>query len=114
MTRGGRILAGGLLLLQAGGGSGVSRAVDQINAASRQLVPSVGPREVLRHEVIWAPDRWIPTPSGGTALVPGHRELRVSEREFRVPPLTIVSPVDGTVHVLPAATRPPAEERHGP
>jgi len=115
VTRWGRVLTGGLFVLQAGGGSVVSQAVDQINAATRRPVPSVGPHEVVRSPTIWVPDRWIPVPgTGGTALIPGHRELQLSEREFRVPPLTVVSPVDGAIQVLPAATRPPAETRHTP
>ena len=112
--RGATLLAGGLLMLQAGGGTGVSRAVDQINAVSRAPVPTVGPREVARPETIWVPDRWIPTPAGGAALVPGHWERRVSDRESYTPPLTGVNPADGSRLIFPAGVRPPAEERREP
>ena len=110
-----QLIAGGLLMLQAGGAGGVSRAVDQINAASRQAVPTVGPREVVRPTAIWVPDRWIPAPgTGGAALVPGHWERRVSDRESYTPPLTAVNPADGSLLIFPAGVRPPAEARREP
>ena len=113
--RGVTLLAGGLLMLQAGGGTGVSRAVDQINATSRAPVPTVGPHEVVRPETIWVPDRWIPSPgTGGAALVPGHWERRVSDRESYTPPLTAVNPADGSLLIFPAGVRPPAEARREP
>jgi len=110
-----QLIAGGLLMLQAGGGTGVSRAVDQMNATSRLTVPTVGPRDVARPETIWVPDRWIPTPgTGGAALVPGHWERRVSDRESYTPPLTAVNPADGSLLIFPAGVRPPAEARREP
>ena len=109
------LIVGGLLWLQAGGGTGTSRAVDQINAMSRAPVPAVGPREVARPDMAWVPDRWIPAPgTGGAALVPGHWERRISDREFYAPPLTGVNPADGSRTVYPAGPRPPAEERREP
>ncbi len=115
MRRGSALIAGGLLMLQAGSGTGVSRAVDSINAASRQPIPTVGPREVTRPDTLWVPDRWIPAPgTGGAALVPGHWERRISDRESYVPPLTTVNPADGSLQVFPAGVRPPAEERREP
>lgn len=113
--RGATLLAGGLLMLQVGGGTGVTRAVDQINAASRAPVPTVGPREVVRPDTVWVPDRWLPAPgTGGAALVPGHWEQRISDREFFTPPLTAVNPADGSLRAFPAGVRPPAEERREP
>ena len=110
-----QLIAGGLLMLQAGGSTGVSRAVDQINATSRQAVPTVGPRQIVRPETVWVPDRWIPAPgTGGAALVPGHWERRISDRESYAPPLTGVNPADGSLLVFPAGVRPPAEERREP
>ena len=115
MRRTAQLIAGGLLMLQAGGGTGVSRAVDQINAVSRAPVPAVGPREITRPDGVWVPDRWIPTPgAGGAALVPGHWERRISDRESWVPPLTGVNPADGSRAVYPAGVRPPAGERREP
>ena len=73
MGRGCALIAGGLLMLQAGSGTGVSRAVDQINAASRAPVPTVGPREIARPDTVWVPDRWLPAPTAPAGvLVPGH------------------------------------------
>ena len=113
--RGATLLAGGLLMLQVGGGTGVTRAVDQINGTSRAAVPTVGPREVVRPDTVWVPDRWIPAPgTGGAALVPGHWERRVSDRESYTPPLTGVNPADGSLLIFPAGVRPPAEERREP
>ncbi len=115
MRRAATLLVGGLLLLQAGGSTSTSRAVDQINAASRAPLPTVAPREVVRPDTVWVPDRWIPTPvTGGAALVPGHWERRISERESSVPPLTAVNPADGSLAVFPAGVRPPAQERREP
>lgn len=113
--RGASLLAGGLLLLQAGAGTGLGRAVDQINASSHQPAPTVGPRTVVRPDTVWVRDRWLPAPGGGgTVLVPGHRERRISERRFWVPPLVTVDPFDGTIGVFPAAVKPPAAERQEP
>jgi hypothetical protein len=114
-SRVGALLVGGLLMLQAGGGTATSRAVDQINAMSRAPVPTVGPREVARPDMLWVPDRWIAAPAtGGAALVPGHWERRISDRESYVPPLTGVNPADGSQTVYPAGVRPPAGERREP
>jgi hypothetical protein len=111
----GALIAGGLLMLHAGSGSGTSRAVDQINAMSRAPIPTVGPRKVVRPDSVWVPDRWIPAPAtGGAALVPGHWERRLSEHESYVPPLTAVNPADGSQTVYPAGVRPRAEERREP
>ena len=115
MNRGSALIAGGLLMLQAGSGTGASRAVEQINAASRAPVPTVAPREATRPDMLWVPDRYIPTEgTGGAALVPGHWERRVSDRESYAPPLTAVNPTDGSRTVYPAGVRPPAEERREP
>lgn len=115
MRRSCALLAGGLLMLQAGGGATTSQIVDRINAASTRSVPAVGPPEVARPDMVWVPDRYVPIPAQpASALVPGHWERRVSDREFYAPPQAIVNPSDGSVRVFPAGLRPPPEERHGP
>jgi hypothetical protein len=115
MRRAGALIGGGLLFLQAGGGTGLGHAVDQITRASTAPVPTVAPRLVARPERVWVPDRLVPVPEGGTtALVPGHWERRVSDREYYVPPLSTLNPADGRVQTYPAGVRPPAEERSGP
>ncbi len=110
----GVLLLGGLLLLQAGGGTVTSRALEQINAASLRPVPTAGRPPIARPDSVWVPDRWIPVPTGGVALVPGHVERRISEHEFYVPPLTSFNPADGSRTVYPADVRPPAAERREP
>jgi hypothetical protein len=113
--RAGALIVGGLLWLQAGGGTGTSRAVDQINAMSRAPVPAVGSRAVVRPDTVWVPDRWIPAPAtSGAALVPGHWERRIGDHESYAPPLTGVNPADGSLTVYPAGPRPPAGERREP
>ncbi len=113
-VRTGALLAGGLLVLQAGGGTATSRAVDRINAMSRGPVPTVAPGAAVRPDSVWVPDRFIPLAAGGQALVPGHWERRISDHEFYAPPLTAVNPADGSRSVYPAGVRPPAEERREP
>ena len=115
MRRTGALIAGGLLFLQAGGGTGLGRAVDQITGASTAPVPTVAPRPVVRPDSVWVPDRYLPTPhTGGTVLVPGHWERRVSDHESYVPPLTTINPADGRLQTFPAGVRPRAEERTAP
>ncbi len=113
LGRGSALLAGALLLvLQAG--TPTSTAIDRINSMSRAPIPTVTPRETVRPDSVWVPDRWIPQPAGGQALVPGHWERRISEHESYAPPLTSVNPADGSRTVYPAGVRPPAEERREP
>jgi hypothetical protein len=89
--------------------------VDQINAASTAPVPTVAPRPVGPPDRVWVPDRYVPVPGGGSvALVPGHWERRLSDREFSVPPLSTLDPADGRVRTYPGGVRPPAAERAGP
>jgi hypothetical protein len=108
------LLAGGLLALHAGGASVTSRAVDQINAMSRAPIPTVAPRASAPPDTVWVPDRFVPLAAGGQALVPGHRERRISEREVATPPLIAVNPADGRLTVYPAVVRPPAGQRREP
>lgn len=108
------LLVGGLLALHAGGASVTSRAVDRINAMSRAPIPTVATRATAPADSVWVPDRFVPLAAGGQALVPGHRERRVSAREVAVPPLTAVNPADGSQTVYPAAVRPPAGQRREP
>ena len=116
MRRTEALIAGGLLFLQAGGGTGLGRAVDQITGASTAPVPTVAPRPVVRPDSVWVPDRYILAPdTGSTVLVPGHWERRISDHESYAPPLSTLNPADGTVQkTYPAGVRPPAAERSGP
>ena len=116
MRRTGALIAGGLLFLQSGGGTGLGRAVDQITGASTAPVPKVAPRPVVRPDSVWVPDRYILAPdTGSVVLVPGHWERRISDHESYAPPLSTLNPADGTVQkIYPAGVRPPAAERSGP
>ena len=115
MRRTGALIAGGLLFLQSGGGTGLGHAVDQITGASTAPMPTVAPRPVVRPDSVWVPDRYVPAPDTGSAvLVPGHWERRVSDHESYVPPLSTINPADGRVQTFPAGVRPPPEERPGP
>ena len=63
---------------------------------------------------VWVPDRIIPVPGqAGGALVPGHWERRLSDREHYVPPLVIRTP-DGRTTTLPAGVAPPPDQRQSP
>ncbi len=113
MRRAGALLAGGLLFLQTGGGTGLRHGVDQIDRASRTPVPTVARPPAARPDTVWVPDRHFPATTGGTVLVPGHWERRVSDHESYVPPLAVINP-DGSVRTSPAGVRPRAEERAVP
>ena len=63
---------------------------------------------------VWVPDRLVPIPGqAGGAMVPGHWERRISDREHYVPPLVIRTP-DGRTTTLPAGVAPPPDQRQGP
>ena len=111
----GALLPGGLLFLQTGGGTGLGHAVDGITRSSTAPVPTVTPLPAPRPDSVWVPDRYLSTPhTGGTVLVPGHWERRVSDHESYVPPLTTINPADGRLQTFPAGVRPRAEERTAP
>src|SRR5437870_2522119 len=75
----------------------------------------VVPKPGTRPYSVWVPDRYLSTPhTGGTVLVPGHWERRVSDHESYVPPLTTINPADGRLQTFPAGVRPRAEERTAP
>jgi hypothetical protein len=114
MQRAGALLAGGLLFLQTGGGTGLRHGVGQIDRASRAPVPTVARPPAARPDTVWVPDRHFPAPTGGTVLVPGHWERRISDHESYVPPLAVINPADGSVRTSPAGVRPRAEERAVP
>ena len=111
-SRGAALLAGGLLMLQTGGGTSTAELVGRINASATRPVPIVAPRAVTRPDMVWVPDRYVPLgDQPATALAPGHWERRISDRELYAPPQTIVSPVDGRVWLVPAGPQPAVEAR---
>jgi hypothetical protein len=115
-------LAGGVAGCLLGGAMAVplgptttSQAVNQMNATSMRGVPSVSARPVVRDSMIWVPGRVVRLPGEGVVNVPGHWERRLPEgREVHVPPLTVRNPETGGTVSLPAAVRPPVDERSGP
>ena len=87
-------------------------AMARINAASRAPIPVTSGNAIVRPDLEWVPDRYVPVTGGGTAMVPGHWEQRLSPREVYVPPIVIVTP--GTQETIPAGVRPPVDQRQGP
>jgi hypothetical protein len=107
-------LFGGAMLVPLGPTT-TSQAVNQMNATSMRGVPSVASRPVARDAMIWVPGRVVRLPGEGVVTVPGHWERRLPDtREVHVPPLTVRNPATGDSIALPAAVRPPVEERLGP
>jgi hypothetical protein len=104
----GWLMAGAVLLAPAGGSRVLDRLVD---AVSRPL-PRVGAPQVHREDRVWVPDRYLPAPRG-LVHVPGHWELRLSEREVWVPPLIGCRPASGACVTIPAGVRPAPETRPG-
>ena len=91
-------------------------SVAKINAASTRGLPvPPPPATMIRHDLTWVPDRYVPIPGAAGALVfvPGHWERRLSEREVYVPPLPITQPVAGP-QTIPAGVHPPADQRQTP
>lgn len=108
---GGCLLAGAMAVPL--GPTTTSQAVNQINATSVRPLPSAPASPVARDGMIWVPARPVHLPFvPGTVTVPGHWERRLPDgAQVHVPPLTVFPPdADGPV-TLPAAVRPPVEER---
>ncbi len=109
------LVAAVVLVLQLGGGTPGSKAVEEIERSVTRPVPGAPPPAVSRPDTVWVPDRIIRDPVHGAMLqVPGHWERRLSEREVYVPPLTVCNAVSGDCTTVPAGVRPPAEIRPGP
>jgi hypothetical protein len=91
-----------------------SRALDQLQRSVTTPVPTL-PAPTGRHSAdVWVPDRIVPVPDQpGGAIVPGHWERRLSEREHYVPPLTATTP-DGRVFTVPGGVMLPPEQRQSP
>src|SRR2546426_3920107 len=117
MRRTGALIAGGLLFLQSGGGTGLGHAVDQITGASTAPVPTVAPRPVVRPDSVWVPDRYVPAPTTGSpVLVPGHWERRGARPASPLPPPVTHHPPPGRAPTGPArvGAPPPPPPAPGP
>jgi hypothetical protein len=106
-------LLGGAMMVPLGPTT-TSQAVSQMNATSMRGVPTLPVRPVVRDPTTWVPGRVVRLPGEGPVVVPGHWERRLPDGDVHVPPLTVRNPETGSTTALPAAERPPVEERLGP
>jgi hypothetical protein len=106
-------LLGGAMAIQLGPTT-TSQAVNQMNATSMRGVPTVASRPIVRDTLVWVPARVVPLPGEGSVMVPGHWERRLDGGQVHVPPLILSNPATGAITTLPAAVRPPVDERFGP
>jgi hypothetical protein len=87
---------------------------DRLHDATTRPLPRVPPPAVPAPDMTWVPDRHVQVPGVELpVLVPGHWELRLSDREVYVPPL-IGRTHQGDVINFPAGVRPPVGERQTP
>ena len=110
-----------LLLAQLGGGGPLratqgsgSKAAEQIERAVRNPLPPLPPAPASRADQVWVPDRFLPTPTGGQIHVPAHWEQRLSDHEYRVPPLTVCDQSTGQCATTAPGVRGPASTRPEP
>jgi hypothetical protein len=118
-TRAGRghVLAGALLFLAqlGGGGTSFNSAVDQIERSVTRPVPQAPPAPVEPSPNVWVPDRFLPDPAqGGTSLVPGHWDRRLSDGQYYAPPSTACNSGTGACATAPAGVRPAPDSRTAP
>jgi hypothetical protein len=77
-----------VMLAQLGGTARPNRAIDQLDRAVRQPLPSLPPTPAPpRASQVWVPDRYFPTPNGQTLHVPGHWEQQLNNQQYYAPPL---------------------------
>ena len=104
-----------LIALQLGGGTPLGKSIEQLERSVTKPVPQAPLPTVSRPDSVWVPDRQLPdVVHGGTLLVPGHWERRLSDREYYAPPLTICGSATGECVTIPAGVRPPPTERQAP
>jgi hypothetical protein len=88
--------------------------IEKLEKSTTSPVPTVPPPAAPAAGMTWVPDRHVPVPGiEGNVWVPGHWERKLSDREYQVPDLVGRTQDGGAVNI-PAGTRPPVEERHGP
>jgi hypothetical protein len=103
-------LLGGAMMVPLGPTT-TQQAVNQMNSTSMRPMPSVGTAPVTGGTQVWVPSRRISIPGEPSSVtVPGHWERRLPTGDVHVPPLVVSPPSGGTI-TLPAATRPPVEQR---
>lgn len=104
-----------LLLAQLGGGTPGRSPVEQIERSVTRPVPQAPTAPVERSPEVWVPDRYVVNPvQGGTSLVPGHWERRLSGGDYCAPPTTVCNSASGECSTAPAGVRPPPDTRRAP
>ena len=98
-----------MMLAQLGGSARPNRALDQLDRAVRQPLPSLPLATPPRSDQVWVPDRYFPAPGGGTTHVPGHWERQINRQEYYAPSLLVCSSA-GPCVTTPAGVRPQAPE----
>ena len=102
------------LAFHLGGQTPASKVLDRLESSVARPLPALPQPEVRRPDSVWVPDRHVPRPGGKRALVPGHWERRVSDREVYAPPLAVCARPGGDCSLVPAGVRPPADVRRDP
>lgn len=90
---------------------GGSNPIGSVQSLATRPVPQAPVSPVPQS--VWVPTRRVHIPNGGDVLVPGHYERVISGAQVAVPPLVIQTPEGRTV-TIPAAERPPVDQRIGP
>ncbi len=104
----------GMTAQLGGGGVSGSGAAKQIERGVRHPLPPLPPAPAPpRPGSVWVPDRYLGAPEGGALHVPGHWEQRRADGQYDVPPLTVCDSA-GRCATLPAAVKPPVEQRVEP
>ena len=98
-----------LIVAQLGGSPRPNPALNQLDRAVRQPLPSLPPTPAPRSGQVWVPDRYFPNPTGGTTFVPGHWERQINSQEYYAPSLPACTS-DGQCVTTPAGVRPQAPE----
>jgi hypothetical protein len=98
-----------LMVAQLGGGLRPNPALNQLDRSVRKPLPSLPPAPAPRSDQVWVPDRYFPTPVGGTTFVPGHWERQINGQEYYAPSLPACTSA-GQCVTTPAGVRPQAPE----
>jgi hypothetical protein len=108
-------LGGGVRATPFRGTTPAGPALDRLERSVTRPVPTLPPPPTGQSPAdVWVPGRTVPVPDQpGGAIVPGHWERRLSDREHYVPPLTLTTP-DGRVFTTPGGVMPPPDQRQSP
>ncbi len=88
-------------------------AIDRAHGLATRPLPGVPPAP--RVDERWVPERRFYSPRlGRDVVVPGHFEQRITDQQYRVPPLNAITRPDGRQIPIPSGEHPPAEIRSAP